>query len=103
MVKDMKLFVLKLVDGHVELDTSKYQLSAGISTLGAVAVCLLRSKMTSQEADIPTQGQYPLLLLAQHLPVGKFYGALIVYIGLTALLVITCTEFAQIVALRYLI
>ncbi|OQV02701.1 hypothetical protein CLAIMM_07851 [Cladophialophora immunda] len=83
LVKDLKLFVLKLVGGQPVIETSKYQLSASIATLGAVA------------------GQYPLLLLAQYLPVGKFFGALIAYIGMTAILVIACTDFAEITALRF--
>ena len=47
------------------------------------------------------KGQYPLLLLAHHLSMGRFYGAVVIYVGMTALLVITCTDFAQITALRY--
>ena len=38
MVRDLKLFAIKLVQGEPELDTSKYQLSAAIATLGSVAV-----------------------------------------------------------------
>ncbi|KIW73782.1 hypothetical protein PV04_01874 [Phialophora macrospora] len=83
LVQDLKLFVVKIVGGTPAIETSKYQLSAGISTLGAVA------------------GQYPLLLLAQHLPVGRFYGAVIIYIGITAILVIVCNDFADITALRF--
>jgi hypothetical protein len=34
----MKLFAFKLVEGGIEIDTSKYQLTAGITSLGGAAV-----------------------------------------------------------------
>jgi MFS transporter, ACS family, allantoate permease len=40
MVQDLKLFVVKLVDGKPSIDTTKYQLSSGMTTLGAVAVSI---------------------------------------------------------------
>lgn len=100
LVNDLKLFVLKAVGGKPVIDTTKYQLSAGMSPLGAAAVRISPLKPPNSRAH-SLQGQYPLLLLAQYLPAGRFYGAVITYIGLTAILVIVCNDFADIMALRY--
>lgn len=40
LVNDLKLFVLKAVGGKPVIDTTKYQLSAGMSPLGAAAVSI---------------------------------------------------------------
>ncbi|KAE8449528.1 hypothetical protein EG329_008137 [Mollisiaceae sp. DMI_Dod_QoI] len=45
--------------------------------------------------------QYPLLILAQFLPLGKFISGMVFYSGLLALLFIVCKDFADIVALRF--
>lgn len=38
LVKDLKLFTETIVNGEVVMDTTKYQLSAGILSLGAAVV-----------------------------------------------------------------
>ncbi|KAK5991739.1 putative transporter-like protein [Cladobotryum mycophilum] len=83
LVEDLKLFSEKMVDGVVVLDTAKYQLSSGMVSLGGVV------------------GQYLLLFPAQLLPAGIVYGAMLLYIGLLAILTIFCQNFAQIMALRF--
>ncbi|KIW37758.1 hypothetical protein, variant [Exophiala oligosperma] len=62
---------------------SRYQFTAAIPTLGAVA------------------GQYPLLLLVQHLHIGRFFGIVTIFTGVLTLLTITCKDFADIMALRF--
>jgi len=69
--------------GPAGLDTSKYSFSASIYQLGSLA------------------GQYPLLLLAQHLPNGRFLAATQIYTGMCALLTIVCHNYSQILALRF--
>ncbi|KAL4862803.1 major facilitator superfamily domain-containing protein [Aspergillus spectabilis] len=83
LAEDMQLFALRLVDGQVELDTSKYQLTAGITSLGGAV------------------GQYLLLFPVQLLPAGIVYGAIVIYIGVLAMLTIVCDNFSQIMALRF--
>ncbi|CEL03049.1 hypothetical protein ASPCAL04207 [Aspergillus calidoustus] len=83
LAEDMKLFAFKLVEGGIEIDTSKYQLTAGITSLGGAA------------------GQYLLLFPAQLLPAGRVYGVIVVYIGVLAILTIVCENFSQIMALRF--
>ncbi|CAL5866024.1 uncharacterized protein PFLUO_LOCUS231 [Penicillium psychrofluorescens] len=83
LVKDLKLFTETIVNGEVVMDTTKYQLSAGIVSLGAAV------------------GPYLLLLPAQLLPVGLVYGGMLLYIGVLAILTIVCHDFAQIMALRW--
>ncbi|KAL3455420.1 major facilitator superfamily domain-containing protein [Aspergillus heterothallicus] len=83
LAEDMGLFTLKLVDGAISIDTSKYQLTAGITSLGGAA------------------GQYLLLFPAQLLPAGRVYGVIVLYIGVLAILTIVCENFSQIMALRF--
>ncbi|KAH8701558.1 major facilitator superfamily domain-containing protein [Talaromyces proteolyticus] len=83
LVQDLELFTLSVVNGQLALDTTKYQLSAGITSLGGAA------------------GQYLLLFLAQLLPAGIVYGVMLVYAGLLALLTVICHNFSQIMALRF--
>ncbi|KAJ5946131.1 major facilitator superfamily domain-containing protein [Penicillium verhagenii] len=83
LVKDLSLFTETVVNGKVVMDTTKYQLTAGIVSLGAAV------------------GPYLILLPAQLLPVGIVYGATLVYIGLLAILTIICHDFSQIMALRF--
>ncbi|KAJ5126487.1 major facilitator superfamily domain-containing protein [Penicillium atrosanguineum] len=83
LVEDLGLFIAKVVDGKIVLDTTKYQLSAGMTSLGGAA------------------GQYLLLLPAQLLPSGVVYGLIQFYIGTLALLTIVCKDTAQIMALRW--
>ncbi|KAL2862519.1 major facilitator superfamily domain-containing protein [Aspergillus lucknowensis] len=83
LVEDMQLFVVKIVGGEVVLDTNKYQLAAGITSLGGAI------------------GQYLLLFPAQFLPAGLVYGTIVIYIGVLALLTIVCENFSQIMALRF--
>lgn len=40
LVKDLKLFTETIVNGEVVMDTTKYQLSAGIVSLGAAVVSI---------------------------------------------------------------
>jgi hypothetical protein len=40
LVEDLKLFTATFVDGHAILDTSKYQLTSGITSLGGAAVSM---------------------------------------------------------------
>lgn len=45
-------------------------------------------------------GQYPLLALAQKVPIGKFQGAIMFYCGLCSLLMIVLTNFSGAMTLR---
>ncbi|KIW09919.1 hypothetical protein PV08_11695 [Exophiala spinifera] len=83
LVQDMNLFVPKIQHGEIYLDLSRYQWTAAIPTLGSVAM------------------QYPLLLLVQHLHIGRFSGGVIIFTGLLTLLTIVCKNFADIMALRF--
>ncbi|CAK7216880.1 hypothetical protein SBRCBS47491_002980 [Sporothrix bragantina] len=83
LVQDLGLYSLSVVDGAVVLDLSRYSMTACIYYLGAVA------------------GMYPLLLLAQRLPIGRFLGGFIIFIGTLALLTITCHDYAGILTLRF--
>ncbi|KAL2833556.1 major facilitator superfamily domain-containing protein [Aspergillus pseudoustus] len=79
LAEDMGLFTLKLVDGEIAIDTSKYQLTAGITSLGGAA------------------GQYLLLFPAQLLPAGRVYGVIVIYIGVLAILTIVCNALGSLV------
>lgn len=106
LVEDLKLFTATFVDGHAILDTSKYQLTSGITSLGGAAVSMRMHLLITREtltALSTLQAQYLLLFPAQLLPAGIVYGAMLIYIGLTAILTIVCQNFAQIMALRYVL
>ncbi|KAJ5552822.1 major facilitator superfamily domain-containing protein [Penicillium frequentans] len=83
LAKDLNLFTETVVNGNVVTDMTKYQLSAGIVSLGAAI------------------GPYLLLLPAQLLPIGLVYSATLLYIGFLAILTIICHNFSQIMALRF--
>jgi hypothetical protein len=48
-VEDLKLFTATLVDGHAVLDTSKYQLTSGITSLGGAAVSMRKHPLIAEE------------------------------------------------------
>jgi len=83
LIQDLKLFVATISDGKIVLDLTKYQWSNSITNCGSMF------------------GEYPILILAQFLPLGKFTSGVMMYSGLLALLVITCSDFADIMALRF--
>ncbi|KAK2807940.1 hypothetical protein FQN50_005182 [Emmonsiellopsis sp. PD_5] len=83
LMTDLGLVKVSLVDGEVKMDNSRYQWTTAIVALGTIA------------------SLYPLLYLAQFLPSGKVFGTVVMYVGLVALLTIVCTNFAQVMALRW--
>lgn len=85
LIQDLKLYVASISNGQIVLDLTKYQWSNSIANCGSMFA------------------QYPILILAQFLPLGKFTSGVMMYSGLLALLAITCSDFADIMALRYVV
>lgn len=54
LVEDLKLFTATIVDGHLVLDTSKYQLTSGITSLGGAAVSIIRKHPLITEETLTT-------------------------------------------------
>lgn len=113
LIQDLGLYTILVLDGAVVVDISRYSMAAGIYFLGAVAVSKkhpvvslssprlqLHSCVKCFVKPLSLQGTYPLLLLAQRLPVGKFLGGFMVFIGTLALLTVTCHNYAGILVLR---
>ncbi|OAL26720.1 hypothetical protein AYO22_04073 [Fonsecaea multimorphosa] len=82
MIQDLKLYTVKSID-PVVLDLTRYSWSNSILTFGLLA------------------GQYPLLLLAQKVPIGKYMTGIILYTGALSLLFLTLDNFAGTMVLRF--
>ncbi|PMD31885.1 MFS general substrate transporter [Hyaloscypha variabilis F] len=80
LIKDLKLYT---ITSDFQLNLSKYQWSTSVANLGSMFA------------------QYPLLIVAQFLPLGKFSSVMVLYSGLLAMLFIVCKDFADITALRF--
>ena len=57
LVEDLKLFTATVVDGHLVLDTSKYQLTSGITSVGGAAVSM-RKHPSIEEETLTTHPTY---------------------------------------------
>ncbi|KIX95107.1 uncharacterized protein Z520_09023 [Fonsecaea multimorphosa CBS 102226] len=82
LITDLKLYTIVSVNPPV-LSLTKYSWTNSILTFAALV------------------GQYPLLLLAQKLPVGKYLTGIILYSGALALLFLTLRDFAGTMALKF--
>lgn len=97
LIQDLKLYSFT-PDFH--LDLHKYQWSTSIANFGSMFV-YFASEVKRCLRWQQFQAQYPLLIIAQFLPLGKFTSVMVLYSGLLALLFIVWKDFADIVALRY--
>ncbi len=95
LIQDLKLYTIT----HTGLSLVKYQWSTSVANFGSMVVSIV-SKGFKMIIILILQAQYPLLILAQFLPLGKFISGMVFYSGLLALLFIVCKDFADIVALR---
>ncbi|GAM37799.1 MFS allantoate transporter [Talaromyces pinophilus] len=81
-VEDLGLYSIKSL-APLKITTVQYSWVAAITYYGVLA------------------SQYPLLALAQKVPIGKFQGVVIFYCGMCSLLMIVLTNFSGAMALRF--
>ncbi|OQV01840.1 hypothetical protein CLAIMM_07131 [Cladophialophora immunda] len=82
LIQDLKLYTITSLN-PLTMDLTKYSWTNSIGTFGNLIA------------------QYPLLLLAQRLPIGKVLTAIVLYTGSLALLFLTLSNFAGTMVLKF--